>query len=234
MSDDIARALHQHNIASRLNTESLHNGLARIDALLRDPAPGLFRSPEFLLTAKAQIEAALKATYNTAKLGVLVPVGMWGLTTGLGFPDLDINLLGIGRHRFFLFHSALGLVILRKFYLNWLDSQEHPEAWSNRVRQKISEAILGSFAIGVGAHLLTDVFQPKAVIFPIFGSLVNGTLVDDNIWLLGNSLWAFKIGHDIFSLVLSDELASAKACVNRTFGQKLVLPAEYQEVLVCS
>jgi hypothetical protein len=41
----------------------------------------------------------------------------------------------------------------------------------------------------VGCHLLLDVFQPKAVIFPFFGSLVEGTLVDDNLWLLGNALW---------------------------------------------
>jgi len=234
LPDDISRIIRAHSLPQRLNAESLHNKLNHIDKLLTDPRPELFRNPEFLSTAKEQIEAALKPTYNTAKLGVLVPVGLWGLATGLSFPDKDIELLGIGHHRFFLFHSALGLVVLRKFYLNWLESQQNPQAWSSRVKRKVSGALLGSFAIGVGAHLLTDVFQPKAVLFPLFGSLVDGTLVDDNIWLLGNSLWAFKIGHNIFSLVLADELASAKACVQKAFGKKLVLPPEYEEVMVCS
>ncbi len=51
-----------------------------------------------------------------AQAAVLVPVGLWGLSHGLTAPDLDISLLGIGKHRFFLFHSALGLVALRYFY----------------------------------------------------------------------------------------------------------------------
>lgn len=71
--------------------------------------------------------------------------------------------------------------------------------------------------MGVGVHLMIDVFQPKAVIFPFIGSLVSGTLVDDNIWLIGNSLWAFKIGHDLMVLTVADELEIAKAWVKKKF-----------------
>ena len=63
-------------------------------------------------------------------------------------------------------------------------------------RTRVVRRILGitgaGLAFGVGCHLLLDVCQPKAVIFPFFGFLVEGSLVDDNLWLLGNAVWCFK------------------------------------------
>ena len=99
------------------------------------------------------------------------------------FPDLDIRLLGIGKHRYFLFHSAI--VPLGAL-------------WAARKLQNIS--ILGylttAFAIGflagVGIHLLTDVFQYKAVMFPFIGSLIDGTSIDDRLWEGGNALVCFS------------------------------------------
>ena len=79
--------------------------------------------------------------------------------------------------------------------------------------------MFGTVAAGVGIHLLVDVFQPKSIVFPFFGSLVEGTLVDDNIWLLGNSLWAFRISHEVFSLVLADEMTLAKDFASQRFGR---------------
>jgi hypothetical protein len=135
----------------------------------------------------------------------------------LAFPDLDITLLGVGYHRFFLFHSALGLVGLRYFYKQWLEKQAEPDRWASRVKRKVTGALLGGFATGVGVHLAIDVFQPKSVVFPFFGSLVDGTLIDDDIWLIANSLWAFKIAHDVFALSLADEFKDARQFVEKQF-----------------
>lgn len=180
-------------------------------------------SPSFLQAAKAEVERTLAGAYDLAKLGVLVPVGMWGLNTGMVFPDKDIRLLGIGRHRFFLFHSALGLVMLRHFYNQWHQNIGDNPTWFERTKLKIAGTALGTAAMGVGVHLLIDTFQPKSVVFPFFGSLVNGTLVDDNIWLLGNSLWAFKIGHDVFALSMAKELEAAKQFVSEYFGNEQIV-----------
>jgi membrane-bound metal-dependent hydrolase YbcI (DUF457 family) len=92
-------------------------------------------------------------------------------------PDLDIPLLGIGNHRYFLFHSAILPVV----------------AWFALRRWKlIGVAIAAGFALGVGVHLLTDVVQTKAVVFPWAKTLVAGTSVDDRLWEGGNAVvcWA--------------------------------------------
>jgi hypothetical protein len=75
----------------------------------------------------------------------------------------------------------------------------------------------GGLAFGVGCHLLVDTLQPKAVVFPFFGSLVEGTLIDDNLWLLGNAVWCFRISHDLFALALGDDLPKVKAYVQENF-----------------
>ena len=118
---------------------------------------------------------------------------------------------------FGLFHSAMGLVILRILYHQWAQSsQDEKPFWTRRVVQKILGAVLGAYAFGVGVHLAIDVSQPKAVIFPLFGSLVDGTLIDDRIWLLGNSLWVFQVFGSVFALVFVEELDTAKRYVERT------------------
>jgi hypothetical protein len=60
------------------------------------------------------------------QLAVLVPAGLWGLGVGFAFPDHDISLLGIGSHRFFLFHSALPVWLLKKLYLAYLTDRVVP------------------------------------------------------------------------------------------------------------
>ena len=83
------------------------------------------------------------------------------------FPDLDIRLLGIRNHRYFLFHSALIPLIV------WL---------ALRRRGIIAAVVLSAFALGVGAHLVTDLFQTKSIVFPFVGTLVKGTSLDDRLW----------------------------------------------------
>jgi len=156
---------------------------------------------------------------------LIVPAGLVGLAQGIAMPDLDISLVGIGAHRFFLFHSGLVVWGLEQLYLRYYRQMELDassgssmaayRSHARRVLMKVAGGLLGAAAIGVGIHLVIDVFQPRAVIFPVIGSLLDGTLVDDNIWLLGNALWCFRIAHDVFALVLADDLDRALAWTRR-------------------
>ena len=133
----------------------------------------------------------------TAATAAAAGIGSW---LGYGFPDTDIGLLGIGNHRFFLFHSAIGLQLLRTLYASW--AKDRGSVPDPNVADRIAAAALSALSFGVGLHLLVDVFQPKSVIFPFIGSLVDGTLIDDNVWLLLNSVWAFKTGLELLPLAV--------------------------------
>lgn len=213
MDNVVKRVISQNQLPQRISRQSW-KGAEHIlgeEAAEQDHSVGGFiLNLNYYDKVKQRIKLELDNAYSASKFAVLVPTGLFGLSEGFHFPDTDISLLGIKNHRYFLFHSAIGLYVVQHFYRQWLDKQSNPEGWSNRVLQKVTGVLLGSGAIGVGIHLLTDVFQPKSIVFPFFGSLVEGTLIDDNIWLLGNSLWAFKIGRDIFALTISDEYE--KAC----------------------
>lgn len=167
-----------------------------------------------------RIRRILPAGYRIMKASVIIPAGLMSFFRGLRAADADIRILGIGRHRFFLFHSALGVVVLRYFYRLWRE-HEQEDSQPNLLKRsitKVAGGALSAYALGVGVHLAIDVVQPKAVIFPFFGSLVKGTLIDDNIWLLGNSLWAFKIARDVFVISFAPELESAKRFVREQFA----------------
>ena len=101
-----------------------------------------------------------------------------------GFPDLDIAILGIGRHRNFLFHSIIVPIILAKLFLS------KREVISSFIKNGV---IIGS-SISIGIHLLIDVFQPKSVDFILVSTLIKGTLLDDKIWLGINGLVGLIIG----------------------------------------
>jgi hypothetical protein len=223
MDDGLTKITKRILLPSEIANETVGHGVKAIDRLIEASERGdsaFLTNVEYLRRARAAAAGFMEGGYQLAKASVLVPVGLFGLAKGLGFPDLDIPLLGIGYHRFFLFHSALGLVALRYFYREWVEKQAHPDQWLSRVKRKLGGALLGGFAVGVGVHLAIDVFQPKAVVFPFFGSLVDATLIDDNIWLIGNSLWAFKIAHDVFALSLADELGAAKKFVQKRFAAR--------------
>ncbi|NJD22051.1 MAG: hypothetical protein FIA82_05210 [Melioribacter sp.] len=216
----ISKIIKSESLPNKLVNNSYHSAAKLIDDLVDQNKSSSLFDIQILKKAQAGIHDIFTSGYNVTKTSVLIPVGLWGLKAGYNFPDMDISLLGIGNHRFFLFHSALGLVTLRYFYKQWL-LKSTDKSFTNRVTRKVSGMILGTYSIGVGIHLAVDIFQPKSIVFPFFGSLVDGTLVDDNIWLLGNSLWAFKIGHDIITLTLADELETAKKYVKKRFGQQL-------------
>jgi len=154
--------------------------------------------------------------------GILLPAGALSFIAGLAFPDLDIVLLGIGTHRFFLFHSALAVIILKKFledYQTFL--AENPSRVCYDKLLAISAAGAG---YGIALHLAVDGLLQgnQDVTFGLPGvfqfSLVEGTLVDDNIWLVGNALYAFKLSNQILVLAFGEELAALKEYVQKNFG----------------
>jgi hypothetical protein len=148
----------------------------------------------------------------------------WGEAqkAGLGFPDKDISFLGIGNHRYFLFHSGIAIWGMRKLYEVYLNRSGKTSNVGDRVVQSILGIAGAGISFGVGLHLIIDVFQPKSIVFPFFGSLINGTLVDDNIWLMGNSLWCFKLSNDFLVLALGDDLPRVKSYVK----EKFMIPAK--------
>jgi len=157
------------------------------------------------------------------KMAIIVPVGSIILGNGFKFPDSDISILGIGNHRFFLFHSAIGVYALKKAYDYYLlhSSSAKKDDTVSKVIKKVAGTALSGFAAGVGIHLLTDVFQPKSIVFPFIGSLIDGTLIDDNIWLLANSLYCFKIAKDVFVIAWGDDLEVVKEYVRKNFVEPL-------------
>jgi len=104
------------------------------------------------------------------------------------FPDLDIILLGIKYHRYFLFHSVilpiLLLIIISKF------------------NNRLFHILLSAFFLAISIHLCIDSFQSKSVVFPFRNTLIYGTSIDDRLWEIVNS---------ILSLILS------KHCFNRVY-----------------
>ncbi len=113
----------------------------------------------------------------------------------LKFPDLDIRILGIGWHRFFLFHSAV-LPVLMYFLIKKRDFI------------KLFRLLLNGFCLGlslaIGVHLFSDMFQSKAVMFPFVHSLINDTSVDDRLWLATNSILSFWVSKQMIKKSLPD------------------------------
>ena len=210
-------------LSSRIARESAQAGLAAIDELIDRAARGeiLHIDTAILERIRKEAQGILHTGSMMVGASVIVPAGLMSFFRGLRAPDADIRVMGIGRHRFFLFHSALGVVALRYLYRLWVEREENHgrPGLLERAVSKVAGAALGAYAVGVGVHLAVDIFQPKAVIFPFFGSLVNGTLIDDNIWLLGNSLWALRIARDVIVITFAPELAMAKAFAKDRFAE---------------
>ena len=222
MDEDVRRIFRSHQIAGDWNRQIWQRGKEQLNDELGgfSMGNGLIQDFSLYQGMRESLNRGFDSVYKVGSLTVLAPVGAFGLMEGFAAPDWDISLIGIGYHRYFFFHSVFGLLVLRHFYRQWqLRSGQTQHGWKGKVKQKIAGTLFGTVAAGVGLHLLVDVFQPKSIVFPFFGSLVDSTLLDDNIWLLGNSLWAFRISHEVFSLVLADELEMAKDYVAKEFGE---------------
>ncbi len=125
-------------------------------------------------------------TLRSPALWVVTLVGAGiGMLVLRDFPDRDIAVLGPGYHRYFAFHSALVPLLL---------------CWAARGRWR--PRWLASLAAGVAAggaaaftvHLFLDAFQSHPVKFPFVGSLIDGTSLDDRLWLLANAVASLALG----------------------------------------
>lgn len=159
---------------------------------------------------------------DIAQMTVMVPAGVWTFSQFLSFPDLDISTLGIGYHRYFLFHSAAAPWMLSKIYEARLARTEGTNRFSDKVINRLLGIMAASGAWAVGVHLAVDVMQPKSVIFPFIGSLFDGTMIDDEIWLLGNSIYCFRLGNRMFALAMGEDLSRVKAFVRRNIRDPLL------------
>lgn len=86
---------------------------------------------------------------------------------GTVFPDLDIRYLGIGAHRNFFFHS--GILFFLLFFL------------AKRLDIFLLTIGISGFGIGLGSHLLRDLFD-RANIRGLSGR------ISARLWLGGNGL----------------------------------------------
>ena len=121
---------------------------------------------------------------------IIIAIGVViGVSLFLKFPDLDIRLLGIGAHRNFLFHSC-SMVVVLYFIIRKMNPSKSYVGFLHGV-------VVGC-GIGIGIHLLLDFFQSHPVKYPIIGSLVDGTSLDDRLWLGLNSAVSFLVSLGIY------------------------------------
>ncbi len=134
-----------------------------------------------------------------AKVAMYLSSFAAGAYIGNSLPDKDITYLGIGSHRNFAFHSVLAAVFGRlmiRFLQRFADCMNEEGLLSDQdaaVVQHCFSAAQGGVAVGVAVHLAIDgtIQGSKAVLMGHFGSIVDGTLIDDKAWFLVNSFAAF-------------------------------------------
>ncbi|MEW6769956.1 MAG: hypothetical protein AB1330_01000 [Bacillota bacterium] len=150
---------------------------------------------------------------------LLVVVPAAALKAGFFLPDKDIELFGIRWHRLWFFHSALGFWLLKKFFDKYNQCRDDRD-----MLMKLVAALGGAAAIGVGLHLAKDALVDggKSVVFGIPGllginTIIPGTFIDDDAFLLANSLWAFKISKDFFVYAFGDDYGKVKEYVQRNY-----------------
>jgi len=213
--------IHSGSWGSRTSPEGLPGRLRRksLEAAARYVERRLAEGPvpedERLILS---LDKLLRQGPAVARLATLTPPCLVGASWGFALPDWDITLLGIGWHRFFLFHSALGVAGLQYLYRRRNANNTGPAS-------RISGMALGGLAMGVGLHLTVDLFQPKSIVFPGKGTAVSGTLVDDNLWLLLNAIWAYRIGFRLMREAAGEDGRLVKRVVARRLVWKLRLAA---------
>ncbi len=120
-----------------------------------------------ILTLMGFVYTFLGSVSSRAKLIVLFFISVIPCYIGTVFPDLDITLLGIGGHRNPIFHSGLLFFILL-FLIK-------------RYKSVLLASIISAFGVGLGSHLIWDLFD-RADVRWIPGSLL------DSFWLGSNGL----------------------------------------------
>ncbi|MGI6566552.1 MAG: hypothetical protein GX341_01595 [Firmicutes bacterium] len=87
MADDwIPRIIGKESLAERMTHASTEKGIAQvetlIDGVLNDDAEGgpssIFSDLELLRELQGSLKSLASSTYSLAKMGMLVPSGLWG------------------------------------------------------------------------------------------------------------------------------------------------------------
>jgi hypothetical protein len=92
-TDDILKnVLSRKTLAQRIARENTEKSIQTIDRMIEENREGLL-NVDLLRRAQEEARRALNSTTMAAKIGVLAPVGFFGLSEGLHAPDLDISLL---------------------------------------------------------------------------------------------------------------------------------------------
>ncbi len=223
----IKKILQENTIPDRLVKRLEWNALSIAEKKLRDIKGidavdnELILDRSFYEKILSEISSLVDGSQTAAKFAAFVPSSIIGFKLGVGFPDNDIRIIGIGNHRYFLFHSGISVYIFKKMYDAYI-MRSTKKGKPDKFVEKIIGVLIAGGAFGTGVHLLTDVFQPKSVVFPFFGSLVDGTLIDDDIWLLGNALWCFKLGKDLLITSIGDDLDRVKSFVIKEFAKPIL------------
>jgi hypothetical protein len=126
-----------------------------------------------------QYQRGQKTLLHPVALVLAVPV----VYLGTALPDWDIWLLGIGRHRNPIFHSAIPY-----FLLAWVWRKAGLEGGMQRLGgARVNMAWHIAFSIGLASHLLLDIWQYGDVRW-----ITGRTL--DRLWLGGHAvLLAFVV-----------------------------------------
>ncbi len=86
---------------------------------------------------------------SRAQIGLLLLISLIPCYLGTVFSDLDIRLLGIGGHRNPLFHSGLAFFILFVIF--------------RKFNSFAVAATISAFGVGLGSHLIWDLFDKADV-----------------------------------------------------------------------
>ncbi len=157
------------------------------------------------LSPEGRAVFALKATAYIISTGL----GAYaGAKAGNAIPDKDISWLGIGKHRSALTHSiipTIGIGLVSRFLIRYFEAAQSYLDPQTAEHQSIGflitnlKCIAFGGAVGVSYHLGLDgtLEGHKAVTTPFSNTFVRGTLMDDNAFLVANSLGSALIGEEL-------------------------------------
>jgi hypothetical protein len=123
---------------------------------------------------------------------LFISITLIGSTIFYFFPDLDISLLTIKYHRFFLFHSVIIPYLLYILLIRF----------RTKLPTIIATIVLSCITFGISVHLITDIVPRKTVNFIIVNTLIEGTYVDDMLWIILNMLLGFLLVYILFKKYL--------------------------------
>jgi hypothetical protein len=164
---------------------------------------------------------------------VFFPVFTKGVSIGLGLPDLDLRIpgIGIGGHRWAVTHSALAAYLGREGIR--IINQYLKDVPGQDALRKLVSASGAGFCICVSLHLLKDALwdrdQTVRFTLPFLGgkgTLLGGTYIDDDAWLSINGLYAIKAASDILLLGFGKEIGEV-----RTLFQSYQANCEVQKAI---